>query len=190
MTIVPPSRPKLTRDDAIAKLRSLAVDVTRPVLLGVRGYYRDTMGQPGENDIGVFDDAILLVTPTAFQSWNANTDPSRLYPNVATLKPGVWLYRIGTHNISKDVSRQYEALVQAANVTVSRAPDPPTHPKRWDDTGLFGINIHSGADLSTTSAGCQTIYRPQWKEFIATVKGAMQAAHRRTIEYVLTEGWP
>lgn len=177
--LVPDARPRLTHAEAIARLRAVPVDVTRPVLLGIRGYYRNTMGEPGTNDTGLYDDALFLATPSALLACNANTDPSRAHPNVATLTPGVWLYKLGIHGLSKPKRQQYRALVQAAAVTVTRAPD---HRR---DTGFFGINIHRGSLQSTSSEGCQTIYPLQWEGFIDAVASAMAAAERNTIEYVL-----
>ena len=184
---VPRSRPRLTHQDALACLRG--VDVSRPVLLGVRGYYRDTMGARGVNDLGIYDDCIALVTPGALLTCNANTDPSRTYPRVATLDPGVWRYQVGIHGLSKPKARQYEALVQAGAVSVTRAPlvsgGVPTR-----DTGWFGINIHRGSVASTSSEGCQTIVPSQWAEFMGAVRAALKAADRTVIEYVLVNGWP
>lgn len=176
---VPKVRPKLTHAEAMHRLRAVPVDVSRPVLLAIRGYYLDTMGAVGANDRGMYDDAIFLVTPSTIHAYNANTDPSRDHPNVATLAPGVWLYRIGTHGLSKPLEKQYRALVQAADVTVTRSPD------NHRDTGRFGINIHRGSLNSTSSEGCQTIYPLQWDGFIGDVASALHAAERNTIEYVL-----
>ena len=83
-------------------------------LLGVRGYYRDTMGERGRNDRGIYGDAILLLTPTAYVTFNANADPAQFKSGIANLKCGVWTYRLGTHNLSKPKDRRNEALVQAA----------------------------------------------------------------------------
>jgi lysozyme len=149
-------------------------------LLGRRGYYRDTMGEPGKNDRGIYDDAMILVTPTAYITYNANADPSIRRPRVAVLVAGVWSYRIGIHNISKSKDRQYKALVQAAEVTVRRD-------QSITESGWFGINIHRGGWNTTSSLGCQTIYPPQWDSFIATVELEMKRHARKRIPYVLTE---
>lgn len=48
MSITPKSRPQLTQDRAIAHLVAAGVTDRDPIaLLGIRGYYRDTMGKPG-----------------------------------------------------------------------------------------------------------------------------------------------
>ena len=150
-------------------------------LLGRRGYYRDTMGAPGTNDLGLYDDAIMLVSPTAYATFNANTDPSRELPGIATLKLGVWRYQQGIHGLSHPPGpRRYPALVQAEPVTVSRDGGA-------DESGYLGINIHHGSINTTSSEGCQTVYLPQWAEFIGLVTSEMAKHARRVIPYCLTE---
>lgn len=180
--IVPAARPELTRCFAESLIRAYGVPLDIPVLLGRRGYYRDTMGVPGQNDRGIYDDAIALVTPTTFRTFNANTDPSITRPGMAVLAAGVWEYRLGIHNASKDpaLHPHYLALVQADVVRVNR--DGGEH-----ETGYFGINIHRGSKESTSSEGCQTIYPDQWDEFIALVQDELQKSAHQIIPYVLTE---
>lgn len=189
--IVPSTRPEMGRHAAEALLAELRVDLTKPALLGRRGYYRDSMGAVGVNEFGLYDDAIMLVTPTAYVTYNANTDPSTHHPGVAVLKAGVWRYRLGIHNLSKDpaVHPHYEALVQAAPVTVTRDPGG-AHATPWDDTGLFGINIHHGGFNTTSSEGCQTIHPDQWAGFITLVKSEVQRYGVIEIPYALTERGP
>lgn len=176
--IVPSARPEMGRH--AAELLVLEHGVTGPALLGRRGYYRDTMGTPGVNDRGLYDDAIMLVTPTAYVTFNANCDPSREAPGIAVLAPGVWRYKVGTHGLSRPVAERYEALVQAEKVTVIRDDRGP-------DTGWFGINIHRGGRTTTGSLGCQTIHPSQWDAFIALVKAELHRHAIATIPYVLTE---
>lgn len=72
-------------------------------MLGVRAYYRDTMGVDKANDVGIYDDAIFLVSHLPMLACNANTDPSRLGWNAgvdkpfAVLQPGLWYFRRGPH---------------------------------------------------------------------------------------------
>lgn len=176
--IVPAARPEMPRSMAQLFLKHQGVE--GPALIGRRGYYRDTMGVKGKNDRGIYDDAISLLTPTAYVTFNANCDPSRARPGIAVLNPGVWLYKLGIHGLSKPKSRQYPALVQAAKVTVTRD-------KRGEDTGFFGINIHRGGYTTTSSEGCQTIYPDQWAAFFELVKSEMTRHGLKTIPYVLTE---
>jgi hypothetical protein len=175
--VVPRSRPQIKRIEAEQLLRGRGI--ASPVaLLGVRGYYLDQMGEPGKNDRGIYDDAIVLVWPGGYQTFNANTDPRAHRAGIAVLAPGLWQYRLGTHGLSKPPAQQYRALVQAAPVTVIRD-------ERGPDTGLFGINIHRGSYRSTSSLGCQTIYPSQWPEFIAAVERELKAARLTRIPYLL-----
>lgn len=176
--IKPATRPEATREGVLTWTEGYRLKP--PFLVGRRGYYRDSMGVPGKNDIDIYDDAIFLVLPNGMKSYNANTDPSKLYPKVAVLKPGLWHYRVGTHNITKEKSRRYEALVQADRVTVARHG-------AGDDTGWFGINIHKGSRTTTSSAGCQTIHPDQWEAFMKDVKKAMADAKIQTIPYLLVD---
>ena len=79
----------------------IPVTITEKVkLLGIRGYYKKTMGDPTKNDRGLYDDAIFVLSPRTFKSFNANTDPSAYRKGVAVLKPGVHYYKKGKHGIS------------------------------------------------------------------------------------------
>lgn len=180
--IVPGSRPELDRACCEVYLKVAGVTLEKPALVGRRGYYRDTMGLPGANDWGVYDDALFYISPTAFAAFNANTDPTRHHPGVAVLEPGVWRYKLGIHNQSKDPvkHKHYKALVQAADVTVRREG-------QGLNTGMFGINIHKGGYNVTSSEGCQTIHPDQWDAFIGLVDGDMKRHNVLMIPYALTE---
>lgn len=179
MAIVPVSRPEISHDFAISLMRE--AKILEPVcVLGRRGYYRDTMGVKGKNDRGIYDDAIAIITPTAFATFNANCDPSAFRRTIANLKAGVWRYKIGIHGMSKPAERRYTALVQAGPVTVLRD-------EAGEDTGYFGINIHRGGFNTTSSLGCQTIYPPQWEAFIALMKNEVARYQVKTFPYLLTE---
>ncbi|HEU4994261.1 MAG TPA: hypothetical protein VFT29_05550 [Gemmatimonadaceae bacterium] len=194
--VVPPKVPAITRDQATAFLVEAGLPaVDKAVLLGRRGFFVD-MGAPG-NDFGIYDDGIVLVSPTAFITYNANTDPSVKRPRVAILQPGRWTYQPGIHNRSKPVDRQYRALIQAGEVTVFR-PDTEATPAGTNDASLgrclgggkwrgwFGANIHRGGLNTTGSEGCQTIYKPQWDAFLAQAEMEMKRYNQKTIEYFLT----
>jgi lysozyme len=160
-----------------------------PFLVGRRGYFGDTLGAVGQNDVGLYDDAIWLVERESMTAFNANCDPTRLAPGIARLLPGRWKYRPGTHGLSRPKAQQYEALVQAGHVTVSRGGGVL-------DTGFFGINIHCGGEHGTSSLGCQTIPPDQWGDkhrpilpsFMGHIHRAL-ADERRTddvLTYILT----
>lgn len=177
MKILPPNRPLLPR----AKTASFLADAgvrEAVALVGLRGYYRDTMGAPGANDRGIYDDALFLLTPAVHASFNANTDPSVARPHIATLRAGLWRYKIGTHGLSRPKAQQYTALVQAAEVTVGRDGERA-------ETGWFGINIHRGGYGTTSSLGCQTLWPDQWPAFIALVQGELKRHGQKTLPYLL-----
>ncbi len=198
---IPRERPKLTRLELHAALvgRFGEAAVKRMgwgdtlILVGVRGYYRDSMGVAGANDRGLYDDALFMVGPTEFEAFNANTDPSSVRKGrgtgagkgMACLKPGIWpAYQFGKHK------QQYEALVQTGGkVTVVRdGLDGP-----YEETGHFGINIHRGGNTTTGSAGCQTVPPDQWPRFIqrtTQIGKAVFGARFRTepVTYVLLDG--
>lgn len=160
-------------------------------VVGIRGYYRDTMGAPGVNDRGVYDDAIFLVSPSLFAAYNGNTDPSRVRrgsgfgagKGMANLKTGLYrAHRFGLHR------GKYRALIQIGGpVTVVRDGNPP-----YDETGHFGINIHKGGFNTTSSEGCQTVHPSQWDSFITAAMDQAKRYHgaawgRTTIPYLLMD---
>ena len=179
--MIPRNRPQQKRQDTERQLKTAGV--SDPVcLVGIRGYYRDTMGAKGKNDVGVYDDAIVLISPNAHIAFNANVDPSRLGWNprakkpMAQLKPGAYRYKIGQHGISR--GNPYKALVQAGPVTVMRGDK--------EETGYFAINIHRGGISTTSSEGCQTLPPAQWPAFIQVVETEMKRNNAKTVSYVLT----
>jgi hypothetical protein len=177
MKFVPSARPMQPRAKTAELL--LEAGITAPVaILGKRGYYTDTMGKRGVNDRGIYDDAIFVFSSSCHVAFNANTDPSVYRDGIATLVPGVWQYKLGTHGLSKPAHLRYRALVQAAPVT--KQPDGGKQ-----QTGWFGINIHRGSYNSTSSLGCQTIYPDQWPAFLALVEDQMSRFNQKIVPYLL-----
>jgi len=181
--MIPKNRPRIERKtgEQLLRLRKVSDPVC---LVGIRGYYRDTMGAVGKQDRGIYDDAIILVSPNVHAAFNANVDPGAYGKNpkigkgYASLKPGVWRYKLGRHGIRS--GNPYRALVQGAPVTVSRDG-------QGDETGWFGINIHKGSNRSVSSEGCQTIPPAQWPAFITMVETEMKRNNAKTVSYVLTQ---
>ena len=174
----PSARPRISREKIQLILAQHRVGAA-VALVGIRGYYRDTMGKPGTNDRGIYDDTICLISKDAFVAFNANVDPSVHRRAIAVLQPGVWTYKLGIHGLSKPKEQRYRALVQAAEVTVHRDGGKA-------DTGFFGINIHRGGRTTTSSLGCQTIPPDQWPAFIALIESELKRAGQTTMPYVLT----
>lgn len=180
--MIPKNRPRIERKTTEKLLASRKV--SDPVcLVGIRGYYRDSMGAKGVNDVGMFDDALVVVSPNVHAAFNGNVDPTRLGWNpkvrkpMAQLKPGVYRYKLGKHGLR--TKSPYKALVQAEPVTVLRGDK--------EETGWFGINIHA-AGRTTSSEGCQTVPRAggQWDALITLVETEMRRNNAKTLSYVLT----
>lgn len=190
--LILPPRPDLSRGDIMERCRlaGYGEQMGLAFLFGDRGFRV-------ENQINAYDDAIFLVTPNRIVGFNANTDPSRHGVGKASLLPGLWPYKLGTHGLNKPADEQYEALVQAGDVVVSREDmiDWPKgyhegygyHLGRGEFRGQFGINHHKGGITITSSEGCQTIPPTQWGDYIAKVKGAMEFYKMSKIQYLLVE---
>jgi hypothetical protein len=177
----PNSKPRLSEEAVREIVRQHKVK-SAVAIVGVRGYYRDSMGAVGRNDRGIYDDAVFVVSDHAFASFNANTDPSVRRPGIATLKPGVHLYRKGKHGISRP-GGGYPALRPATEGEAL----PVTRDGLSGEKKGIAINIHRGSRTSTSSEGCQTIHPDQWDAFLKLVYGEMARAGQTTVPYVLTE---
>jgi hypothetical protein len=176
----PPKRPEIERAQVEELLR--AGGWTKPLgILIRRGYYRDTMGAAGRNDIGIYDDAIAIVSPRGFWTFPANADPSRDPPGTAVLQPGMYLYCVGIHNRTKEAARQYPALIQASPVRIKRIGSDEI------ELGYFGINIHRGGDGTTGSEGCITVPPEFYVEFFAHAKNELSNIGAKTVQVILSE---
>lgn len=183
MNMIPASRPKMTNQEALAIIEKFNLDTYPVKLLGIRGYYKQTMGNPVNNDRGIYDDAIMIMAPDFYRTYNANTDPSRATKGTAVVKAGtVTLYKIGLHGISGP--NPYKALRQYGNVTVIRdgMGEETDRPER-----RFWINIHKGGYGTTSSLGCQTIYPEQWDLFLDNVEQQLKKHNQEIIPYALIE---
>jgi lysozyme len=181
----PKTRPRITAQDVeeIARKHGVKNSVA---IVGIRGYYLRTLGNPKKNDRGIWDDCIAVISPTAFAAYNGNTDPSFWRKNIASLVVGVHKYRKGRHGISR--GNPYPAL-RPANPSESL---PVTRDGQLGRSQGVAINIHRGGSINSTSQsvtsslGCQTIPREQWPSFIGLVYGEMDRYGQKVIPYVLT----
>lgn len=159
-------------------------------LLGLRGYVSATTPDPSDrNQYGVYDDALVLVTPDGVTTYLGNTDPSTLVPNRAVLQPGKYRYKRGTHNITKEKAKQYPAWVQAGGVNIKRAAKDGRTLGELLKGQWIGCNIHNGSWTTTGSAACQTVVPEQWKAFDAALAAALKAHNQDAFWYVLTGEW-
>jgi len=185
MSNVPASRPHLSRQKTMELIDRHAPGKTydrEVMLLGIRGYYLDTMGKPGTNDRGIYDDAMCVIWPEGFKTFNANTDPSVFRAGIASLAPGLYPYRKGNHGMTRP-GGGYPALRPA---TVEEQL-PVMRDGVVDPWPGVAINIHRGGFNSTSSEGCQTIYPTQWDEFKLLVYQLMTKYNQETISYLLIQ---
>lgn len=195
------SRPQAKEELVRQYLAEVALpSVEEPVaLLGVRGYYRDTMGQQGTNDVGIYDDAMFLVAPKVFIAVNANTDPSRLgwNPSIgkpyAMLMPGLWYFIMGPHKGKIPALRQADEdealdhnIPDHGHFSVWRSKDGRLPAPV--DKNYHAINIHRGGEQTTSSWGCQTIPPDQFLHFMDNVWAAAKTTHQKRIPYFLIDG--
>lgn len=180
------SKPQIKREkvELLLTMNGLNLEKEKVVLVGVRGYFKDSMGAPGKNDIGIFDDAFIWIDESNCVNFNGNVDPSRYYKNVATLKNGLWLYKEGFHGFGRPSG--HWAFRQAAAVKITR----------WQKSGVFidqtlgdTINIHRGGVNTTSSAGCQTIPPDQWKAFKEFGYMILDKHKKETFHYLLVENF-
>lgn len=177
--MVPNSRPQQAKEKTLGMVIRAGIE-DRVALVGIRGYYSETFA-PSGNQRGIYDDAIILLSPSVHATFNANTDPSVYRKGIAVLKTGVHRFRKGNHGISKP-DGGYPAL-RPAN---AKEELPVARDKEGDSMGI-AINIHRGSYNSTSSEGCQTIYPSQWNGFINLVYSEMARYNQKTIPYLLVE---
>lgn len=164
MEVNAPNRPKLDAKSIRKIIAAKGLTVGKVLIVGIRGYFEDSMGAAGKNDRGIYDDALFVVLPDRVVAFNGNTDPAAFERGIATLKPGVWRFRAGKHKLSSPTG--YPAFRQYGNMTVLRDG-------AGEDTGYFGINLHRGGKAGTSSLGCQTVPPAQWDEFRKLVQKAL-----------------
>lgn len=150
-------------------------------VVAIRGYYLNTMGKAGENDRGIFDDAIILMGPNYFQTFNANTDPRIVKQGVGMLLPGWHLFKQGWHGYGKASGHK---AFRTANV---REVLPVLRDGQVGIKEGVTVNLHKGGQFNTNSIACQTIIADQWREFQEQAYKLMNAEGQKVLPYLLLE---
>lgn len=165
--------PKMTREEVETIVKNSGVN-SQVVIVGIRGYYRDSMGKVGANDRGIYDDALFVLSPKRFEAFQANVDPSVFRQGIATLK-------VGVYKVVKWIHRGKYAALQIINDTVTRDG------KSGEFTGRHGINFHYGAEDETWSEGCQTLPKSIYWKFLNLVYGELDKYDLDSFQYVLID---
>lgn len=188
MIPIPNAKPKasLTLVMETAKRQWGDAPLPETFVLAVRGYYSRTIGEPG-NDLNCYDDALFIVSPAGFTSWNGNVDPTRYGWNahagkfMARLAVGCWRFRPLIHR------GKYQAFGQGVNpVSVDRVKADGTVART--ETGEFGINLHLGGSNGTSSEGCLTVPPPQWESFRKELNRVLGLVGLKTFDLILVNG--
>jgi hypothetical protein len=193
--IIPAGKPRLSSTELNARLShfpSLDRSLHPLVVVGIRGYYKNSMGAPSVNDRGIYDDALFIDSPSVTAAFNGNTDPSAYRKGkgkgagkgMASLMPGAWF----AHCFDKHQGKYLALCQRLGSVTVQRDGTPPY----LDQGSGFGINIHRGGLRTTSSEGCQTVHPEQWPSFIQLAIDQAKRYHgsqwnKVIIPYVLLE---
>ena len=188
----------------VRELLSDELQKWRVAILAVRGYYLNTMGKPGQNDVGQFDDAWFLVGPDGlFMAVQANCDPSKVGWNAAIGKPfamlcpGTWQFIRGPHKGKTPALRQatddeadFYGIPNNGHFKVWRAKsmDEVLKGKAKVEEGYYAINVHSGNQTTTSSWGCQTAPADRYPKFMNAVWSASKKARQDVIPYKLIDG--
>lgn len=200
----PANRPQNSQQWFIDKLQAArkqfkapAWDLVTPTLFGCEAYYQ-SMGNPNTNDIGMYDDALVLLWKGGFLAVNANLDPTTRKPGHgnaeakgrATIHYGYFkdAYAVGKHKTI------YPALRQVGTLTIRRDADTQIGPEKlltvdgekfYLEVGDWqACNIHPGGVTSTSSEGCQTIPRgAMWDLFISTAVNALKLSGNKYFDY-------
>jgi len=154
-----------------------------------------------DRDANTFNDLVgvmYLVRGFWVSFWfPATTDPGTYWrenpmniDGVAILKPGQYRgsHKIGTH-------KGYRALQQAKPVTVMRDNDGDAKLDEadYEDTGMFGINIHranaarASSQVDKWSAGCQVIADPAHFNFLMDMVALAAPGWGESFTYTLIE---
>lgn len=181
----------MTPETFAYQFRNKLKELPKISLLGLRGDRNNL----NPNDLtSLYDDTIVRCIDGVLTHYQASVDPGSYYVNhpinplgCAKLKTGLWMYQYGEH------LHAHPALVQADEVTVDRLDR--SGKKLCEDTGYFGVNIHSGGPeylIGRYSAGCQIIktaeaWKDKWQDFFLPIFAAMGIYEQKKIPYLLVD---
>lgn len=185
--LILPNKPQISKKRINQILSNFKIDLNKyPMLIiGIRGYFLNSLGLEKQNDRGIYDDALIIYTPNVYATFNANVDPSvKFLKGRAVLKKGFYLSH--KFDIHGGKTSQYPAICQRLDkVTVVRDG-------QGEDTGMFGINIHKGGNTTTSSEGCQTLPPTQWDAFYQLAKSEWVRSYgdnwnKKVVPYLLLD---
>ena len=191
--ILPPNKPRMGRSKIEEILIHSKVSLTVASLVFIRGYFLNTLGRRNKNDLNVYDDACFLISPSHFSSYNANTDPNRMFRGsraLAKVSLGVYQFYRGLH---RGKYKALRAFPEGSKLSCTRNGRKST---------CSYINIHKGSSNQwafnvTHSDGCFTIPSIQygawrlstWLEMRNHTQdvGKVWGSNRKLIDVVLVE---
>jgi hypothetical protein len=150
-------------------------------VIAIRGYFKNSMGKPGENDRGIFDDAFILIGPNYFKTFNANTDPRVTKNGVGMLLPGWHLFKQGWHGYGKQSGHEAFRTANAREVL------PVLRDGQVGIKEGVTVNLHKGGQYNTNSIACQTVQADQWLEFKKDAYTLMNKEGQKLLPYLLLE---
>lgn len=172
---------RLSKEESDKYLLTAIKMPAQPVkVVAIRGYYKDSMGEAGKNDRGIFDDAFAVSGPGYFKTFNGNTDPRKFGAGIGMLLPGVHYFKKGLHGFAHG---PYPAF-RTANI---KEILPVLRDGQFGIRDGVTINLHKGGVYNTNSIACQTVQAEEWLEFQKDVYKLMQDNSQRELPYILIE---
>jgi len=168
---------------------------------------RDYKKSDGNNKVGVYDDAVMVLWPGGSKLFKSNSDPSRLGWNPGVGKPfaqlttGLHYFVRGYHKGKYPAFRQpdpsdsdqVKILINSGLTAADcRFKVLRTYgvgdPRNYYETGYFAINIHKGSEYGTSSWGCQTFDPADWNQFKELTYKLMDQYGQSVLPYLLIQG--
>lgn len=173
----------ISQAEADAHVKNFAFPPTDDVkVFAIRGYYKNTMGKPGANDRGLYDDALSIISPDGIKTFNGNTDPRKYGVGVGMLLPGVYRFKPGLHGYKRK-----GGPIPAFRTNNKREVLPVVRDGQKGIKEGVTINIHPGGEYEVNSIACQTVIKSQWPEFYKYLIAQLKKYNQVDFPYMLTE---